>query len=155
MYQPFPCYPSFSSFFVNQCHRSVTWNLFKKPFFPAIQLLDQTFARDKNPFGVPLLFLMHLCIRLVKVFHVWLVQNCPIYNTYRFVLQELGILLGGCLTVKNQWDQSQEMMGLVLGSFLLFHSIHPLSNDYFFFVVTCGIPRFSFSEFTYIFFSIR
>ena len=90
MYQPFPCYPSFSSFFVNQCHRSVTWNLFKKPFFPAIQLLDETFARDKTPFGVPLLFLMHLCIRLVKVFHVWLVQNCPIYNTNRFVLQILG-----------------------------------------------------------------
>ena len=103
MYQPFPCYPSFSSFFVNQCHRSVTWNLFKKPFFLLFQLLDETFARDKTPFGVPLLFLMHLCIRLVKVFHVWLVQNCPIYNTYRFVLQELRILLGGCLTVMNQW----------------------------------------------------
>ena len=68
MYQPFPCYPFFSSFFVNQCHRSVTWNLFKKPFFPAIQLLDETFARDKTPFGVPLSFLMHLCIRLVKFF---------------------------------------------------------------------------------------
>jgi len=25
----------------------------------------------------------------------------PIYNINRFVLQEVGILLGGCLTVKN------------------------------------------------------
>ena len=31
------------------------------------------------------------------------------------------------------------MMGLVLESSLLFHSIHPLSNDYCFFVLTCGI----------------
>jgi len=34
------------------------------------------------------------------VFNWWLYVN-PIYNINRFVLQELGILLGGCLTVKN------------------------------------------------------
>jgi len=28
-------------------------------------------------------------------------QENPIYNINRFVLQENGILLGGCLTVKN------------------------------------------------------
>ena len=26
-----------------------------------------------------------------------------IYNIHRFVLQGVGILLGGCLTVKNKW----------------------------------------------------
>ena len=26
------------------------------------------------------------------------------YTTNRFVIQELGILLGGCLTVKNYWE---------------------------------------------------
>ena len=34
------------------------------------------------------------------VFNWWLYVN-PIYNINRFVLQELGILLVGCLTVKN------------------------------------------------------
>ena len=34
---------------------------------------------------------------------VWREQENPIYNINRFVLQEMGILLGGCLTVKNQW----------------------------------------------------
>jgi len=29
------------------------------------------------------------------------VYENPIYNINRFVLQEQGILLGGCLTVKN------------------------------------------------------
>ena len=32
------------------------------------------------------------------------VYENPIYNTNRFVLQECGILLGGCLTVKNLWE---------------------------------------------------
>jgi len=31
----------------------------------------------------------------------WVFQVNPIYNINRFVLQEMGILLGGCLTVKN------------------------------------------------------
>ena len=36
------------------------------------------------------------------------------YTTNRFVLQELGILLGGCLTVMNEWGYSQEMRGSVM-----------------------------------------
>ena len=31
----------------------------------------------------------------------WFVYENPIYNINRFVLQEMGILLGVCLTVKN------------------------------------------------------
>jgi len=31
----------------------------------------------------------------------WLFHGNPKYNINRFVLQELGIPLGGCLTVKN------------------------------------------------------
>ena len=61
--------------------------------------------------------------------------------------RELVPLLFGCIALfYGIW---------VLESSLLFHSIHPLSNDYCFFVLTCGIPRFSFSDFTYILSSIR
>ena len=35
------------------------------------------------------------------IFKLQLVRRNQIFNTNRFILQELGILLGGCLTVKN------------------------------------------------------
>ena len=31
-------------------------------------------------------------------------QENPIYNINRFVLQEMGRIVEGCLTVKNQWE---------------------------------------------------
>jgi len=39
----------------------------------------------------------------------------PIYNINRFVLQEVEILLVGCLTISGGY--SQEMMGLVFGRY--------------------------------------
>ena len=34
-------------------------------------------------------------------YYGWVYYDNPLYNINRFVLQEYGILLGGCLTVKN------------------------------------------------------
>jgi len=38
---------------------------------------------------------------MFHMYSYWLFQENPIYNTNRFVLQEMGISLGGYLTVKN------------------------------------------------------
>ena len=43
---------------------------------------------------MPLLFLMHLCIKACESVSCLVGLELPIYNTNRFVLQELGILLG-------------------------------------------------------------
>ena len=48
------------------------------------------------------------------------------YNIIWGILQVLGILLGGCLTVKNKWELLTEDVGLVLEGYLLKFSIHIL-----------------------------
>ena len=64
MYNSFPSYPSFSSFFVSYWHRSGTRNLFKLFwFFLILKCCLRLFAGEKSPLGARLLFLMHLCIR--------------------------------------------------------------------------------------------
>jgi len=44
----------------------------------------------------------------------------PKYNTDRFVLQEFGILLGGCLTAGAIWGSILEEMGTKVAQMKIF-----------------------------------
>ena len=83
-------------------------------------------------------------------FPIWWIGRAQLIPWFGVFYNNWGFYLEGVWVWRIRWGASQEMMGMVLESSLLFFSIYRLCKDVSVFVVFSYVPKCSFLEFTYI-----